>query len=206
MTSSSASRRLDVPASPEVSDAPTGEEESPDGVSATEPDWSRERLARRWDPAGQLLAAVRRLQAIEGDDSWARAQRLRWRLAYRMWSVVTQCDIPPEAKIDGGLLLPHPTGVVIHPDAEIGPNCLLMHQVTLGSVANRDGAPVLEGHVDVGAGAKILGPVRIGANAKIGANAVVLQDVPAGATAVGIPARILEPRRSAPPKSGLYPV
>jgi serine O-acetyltransferase len=86
-----------------------------------------------------------------------------------------------------GLLLPHPNGIVIHPDAEIGPNCLLFQQVTIGAAAG--GVPTLEGHVDVSAGAKIIGRLRIGKHAKIGANAVVLQDVPTGATAVGIPAK-----------------
>lgn len=85
--------------------------------------------------------------------------------------------------------MPHPNGIVIHPDAEIGPNCLLFQQVTIGT---RDGGvPKIGGHVDVGAGAKIIGAVTIGPNAKIGANCVVLQDIPPGATAVGIPARVL---------------
>ena len=106
--------------------------------------------------------------------------------------MVTGADIPLNCRIGGGLLLPHPNGVVIHPDAEIGPNCLIFHQVTVGQAG--DAVPVLEGHVDVGAGAKIIGRLKIGKHAKIGANAVVLDDVPAGATAVGIPARVV--RRS----------
>jgi serine O-acetyltransferase len=78
---------------------------------------------------------------------------------------------------------------VIHPDVEIGPNCLVFQQVTIGT---RGGAaPKIEGHVDIGAGAKIIGAVIIGQHAKIGANAVVLNDVPAGATAVGIPAKVI---------------
>ena len=93
--------------------------------------------------------------------------------------------------IEGGLLLPHPNGIVIHPRVRIGPNCLLFQQVTLGTGGPVAGAPVLAGHVDIGAGAKVLGGVTIGAHAVIGANAVVLCDVPAGATAVGIPARIV---------------
>lgn len=86
-------------------------------------------------------------------------------------------------------MIPHPNGIVIHPAAVIGPNCLIFQQVTIGTV---DGSaePVIEGHVDIGAGAKILGGVRVGAHAKIGANAVVLIDVPAGRTAVGIPAKV----------------
>ncbi len=92
------------------------------------------------------------------------------------------------------MLLPHPNGVVIHPGAVVGPNCLLFQQVTLGTGGDKPGVPCLAGHVDVGAGAKILGGVRIGEHALIGANAVVLCDVPAGATAVGVPARVLAPR------------
>lgn len=82
------------------------------------------------------------------------------------------------------MLIPHPNGIVIHPDAKIGVNCLIFHQVTLGS-RNADGVPEIAGHVDIGAGAKILGPVKIGANARIGANAVVMIDVQPGAVAVG---------------------
>jgi serine O-acetyltransferase len=107
------------------------------------------------------------------------------------WSVVTGAHIPLGCRIGGGLLLPHPNGVVIHPDAVLGPNCLIFQQVTLG--AGRSGVPTLGGHVDVGAGARILGGIAIGDHALVGANAVVLQDVPAGATAVGVPASIVRP-------------
>ena len=86
-------------------------------------------------------------------------------------------------------MIPHPNGIVIHPDSQIGPNCFMLQQVTLAAGAS--GAPRLGGNVQVGSGAKLLGAVRVGDNARIGANAVVLQDVPAGATAVGVPARII---------------
>jgi serine O-acetyltransferase len=112
-----------------------------------------------------------------------------WVLQYRFWSVVTGADIPLTTPIGGGLLMPHPNGVVIHPDAEIGPNCLLMQQVTLG-VGRSGGAPRLGGHVDIGAGARVLGGVTLGDHAVVGANAVVLTDVPTGHVAVGVPARI----------------
>ncbi len=88
------------------------------------------------------------------------------------------------------MLLPHPNGVVIHPAAVVGANCLIFQQVTIGQ-GSRPGLPIIGGHVDIGAGAKILGGISIGNHAKIGANAVVLQDVPEGATAVGIPAQII---------------
>lgn len=110
-------------------------------------------------------------------------------LRHKFWSVVTGADIPLTCQIEGGLLLPHPNGIVIHPSARIGPNCLIFQQVTIGS---RKGEilPVIGGHVDIGAGAKILGNVRIGNHACIGANAVVIKDVPPGKTAVGISATI----------------
>ncbi len=111
-------------------------------------------------------------------------------LRHRFWSAITGAEIPLGTRIGGGLLLPHPNGIVIHPDAIIGPNCLIFQQVTLGGGDN--GAPLIGGHVDIGTGAKILGGVIVGDHAKIGANAVVLEDVPAFATAVGIPARMIK--------------
>lgn len=109
-------------------------------------------------------------------------------IRHRFWSTVCGADIPVNARgIAGGLVLPHPNGVVIHPDAQIGPNCLLFQQVTVGT-GPRPGAPRIGGHVDIGAGAKILGGVVIGDHAVIGANAVVVTDVPAGGVAVGVPA------------------
>ncbi|UAK26564.1 hypothetical protein K8P63_07625 [Sphingomonas nostoxanthinifaciens] len=86
--------------------------------------------------------------------------------------------------------MPHPNGIVIHPDSVIGPNCLILQQVTLA--AGADGAPRLGGHVDIGAGAKLLGGIVVGDHAVIGANAVVTRDVAPGTTVVGIPARPIE--------------
>lgn len=104
---------------------------------------------------------------------------------------MTGADIQLDCKLGGGLLLTHPNGVVINGDAIIGPNCLILQQVTIGTGGSKPGTPILGYHVDVGAGAKILGGISIGNDARIGANAVVLTDVPAGATAVGVPARII---------------
>lgn len=158
-------------------------------------DWSREALRPgEWAPGKRLLAAIRDYQRARDDAAVLRGLRRRLAvLRHRFWSAVAGADIPLNCQLGGGLLLPHPNGIVIHPDAVIGPNCLLFQQVTIGS-RGRGAAPVLEGHVDVGAGAKVIGGVRIGAHARIGANAVVLADVPAGSTAVGVPARCVVPQ------------
>lgn len=158
-------------------------------VSALEPDWSRERLAPgEWSPGKRLLGCLRAYQRLAGQSGLLCALRRRVIvLRHRFWSAVSGADIPLNCNIGGGLLIPHPNGIVIHPHASIGPNCLIFQQVTLGTLA-QGGTPVLGGHVDLGAGAKILGNVRIGDHAVVGANAVVLHDVPARAVAVGIPA------------------
>lgn len=166
--------------------------DSDEPVSATEPDWSRESNCYRWDPGRSLLRTIRRYQhhrKRRGPLAWLGR---KWNVVlHRIWSAVSGAEIPLNATIGGGLLLPHPNGIVIHPDAVIGSNCLLMQQVTIGMGGRRRGAPVLGGHVDIGAGAKILGGVRLGDHCRIGANAVVLEDVPARATAVGVPARVI---------------
>ena len=155
-------------------------------VSATEPDWSRERAEHSWEPGKALLKSIRDYQRANGSGFAAKLAVLR----HRFWSAVTGADIPLNSRIGGGLLIPHPNGIVVYPGAEIGPNCLLFQQVTIGYADG--GVPKLGGHVDVGAGAKLIGPITIGDHARIGANAVVMIDVPAGATAVGIPARIVK--------------
>lgn len=158
-------------------------------VSAETADWSREAKPMfAWDPARSLLASLRAHERVaKSRHPWHRVWRKVSALRHRFWSVVTGADIPLGCRIGGGLLLPHPNGVVIHPDAVIGPNCLIFQQVTLGVI--RSGAPRLGGHVDVGAGAKLLGSIRLGNHSRVGANAVVLTDVPEGCTAVGIPAK-----------------
>jgi serine O-acetyltransferase len=156
--------------------------------SASVPDWSREHKPFwSWMPSRSLLASIRAYQRIAGSRRPWHALLRRWLvLRHRFWSVVTGADIPLRCGIGGGLLLPHPNGIVIHNDVEIGPNCLIFQQVTLG--ARRGRVPRIGGHVDIGAGAKLLGGIVVGDDAVIGANAVVLDDVPPGATVVGIPA------------------
>lgn len=107
----------------------------------------------------------------------------------------TGIEIHPGAKIGKNFFIDHGMGVVIGETAEVGNNVLMYHGVTLGGTGKEKGVkrhPTVEDDVIIGSGAKVLGPVTIGKGAKIGANAVVLQDVPPYATAVGIPARIIK--------------
>lgn len=104
----------------------------------------------------------------------------------------TGIEIHPAAKIGKGLFIDHGMGVVIGETAEIGDNCTIYQNVTLGGTGKDHGKrhPTLGNNVMVGAGAKVLGPFKVGDNARIAANAVVLSEVPPNATAVGVPARI----------------
>lgn len=159
-------------------------------ISATIPDMTREAPRRIWDPSRRLLKAIRDYQAARMTPGPISALRMRLAvLRHRFWSVITGAEIDLTTSIGGGLLIPHPNGIVIHPQTVIGPNCLLFQQVTIG-VTGRGGPAVIGGHVDIGAGARILGPVTIGDHALIGANAVVTRDVPPWGRAVGVPATI----------------
>ena len=113
------------------------------------------------------------------------------RLISQISRFFTGIEIHPGAKIGRGLVIDHGMGVVIGETAEIGDNVLLYHGVTLGGTGKDKGKrhPTVGNNVVIGAGAKVLGPIYIGSNSKIGANSVVLNNVPEGATAVGIPAK-----------------
>ncbi len=106
----------------------------------------------------------------------------------------TGIEIHPAALIGQGLLIDHGSGVVIGETAIIGNDCTIFHGVTLGGTGKERGKrhPTLHNNVFVGAGAKLLGNIEIGNNVKIGANTVVLYDIPDGATAVGVPAKIVK--------------
>jgi serine O-acetyltransferase len=105
--------------------------------------------------------------------------------------ITTGVDLPCETRVGRRLVIEHFGGIIISGDSVIGDDVVIRHGVTLGlRRTGIAGAPVIGDGVDIGAGAKILGPVHIGAGATIGANAVVLCDVPAGALAVGVPAVI----------------
>lgn len=115
----------------------------------------------------------------------------------RLVQIIYAIDIDYRASIDGGVLIVHGVGLVIGSGAIIrGGGQKIYHGVTLGiAETSSDGFPDVEANVVIGAGAKVLGPVHLGRGAKIGANAVVLVDVSSGATAVGVPARVIECRQ-----------
>ncbi len=127
---------------------------------------------------------------------WIWKHRFYWlaRFSSHIARWLTGIEIHPGATIGRRVFIDHGMGVVIGETAVIGDDCTLYHGVTLGGTSWNKGKrhPTLETGVVIGAGAKVLGPITIGANAKIGSNAVVVKDVPAEATAVGIPARILD--------------
>jgi serine O-acetyltransferase len=131
---------------------------------------------------------------------WLWSKKLYWlgRMCSHIGRWLTGIEIHPGATIGHRVFIDHGMGVVIGETAIVGDDCTLYHGVTLGGTSWNKGKrhPTLEQGVVIGAGAKVLGPITIGKNAKIGSNAVVVKDVPENATAVGIPARILEEEKA----------
>lgn len=129
---------------------------------------------------------------------WIRQARTLARFISWLSRFLTNVDIHPGAEIGRRFFIDHGAGVVIGETARIGDDVTLYHGVTLGGTSWRKGKrhPTLGNGVLVGAGAKILGPVTVGNGARIGANSVVIEDVPEGATVVGIPGRIVHARRA----------
>lgn len=126
---------------------------------------------------------------------WLWKHRLRFlaRLNSQLGRHCTGIEIHPGAQIGRRLVMDHGMGIVIGETAQIGDDCLIYHGVTLGGTGKETGKrhPTIGNNVMIACGAKVLGPFQVGDNARIAANAVVLQEVPADATAVGIPARIV---------------
>lgn len=153
-----------------------------------------------WDPGREVVRAI-------VDYRWAKTHELlpgpwlfqglssvRRKLAvarHRFWSVVAGCDVPINSMVSDTVELPHPTGVVIHPDVFVSAYAKIFSCVTLGTSKEGSGVPYIGANAEIGTGAKVLGRVRIGAGAKVGANAVVLSDVPAFAIVGGVPAQLI---------------
>jgi serine O-acetyltransferase len=161
------------------------------------------RVAAEQDPAArsrvELLLVYPGLHAV-----WLHRLAHRWwhhpllRLPARLLShlsrALTGVEIHPAALLGRRVFIDHGMGVVIGETAEVGDDVLLYHGATLGGRSSRGGKrhPTVEDGVTIGAGARVLGPVRIGARARIGANAVVVKDVPAEGVVVGVPGRVLD--------------
>lgn len=107
--------------------------------------------------------------------------------------IIYGCVLPYEAEIGEKTILGYQgLGIVIHPRAKIGKNCVISQGVTIGGTSKKYGVPEIGDDVYIGAGAKIIGPIKIGSNVVIGANSVVLNDIPQNCVAVGIPAKIIK--------------
>ena len=167
-------------------------------------DLAREDLAtaRKRDPAARssvevalLYPGVHALWAHRAAHKlWHKGHRFAARALSQAARNFTGIEIHPAAKIGERFFIDHGMGVVIGETAEVGDDCMLYHGVTLGgtSLEATKRHPTLGDGVVVGAGAKILGPITLGEGAHVGANAVVVKDVPANTTAVGVPARLHE--------------
>jgi serine O-acetyltransferase len=163
----------------------------------SDPDWQADlrRYPRRPVLKEQSVWALwvyrfgRRNDRRRGFLRWI-GDRFYW-LVYRFTETLTGISIPKSVEAGPGLRIYHFGNIFLHKDVKIGANCTLRQGVTIGNRHDGGPVPVLEDDVELGAYAQVLGGVRIGRGAKIGAMSVVLCDVPAGATAVGVPARII---------------
>jgi serine O-acetyltransferase len=113
-------------------------------------------------------------------------------LAFRITETLTGISIPKSVEVGPGLKIWHFGNIFVHADSVIGARCTLRQGVTIGNREDDGPTPILEDEVELGAYAQVLGGITIGRGAKVGAMSVVLRDVPPGAVAVGIPARIIE--------------
>ncbi len=152
-----------------------------------------------WSPGFQSLAAYR--LGLWGNGLRWKVLRVPVRLVHGFLAGFTRrvygMELSTRTRLGRRLKLAHQHGIVIHPRAVIGDDCLLRQGVTIGSLraGTRSGAPVLGDRIEVGAGAVLMGPIRIGDDAVIGPNAVVMTNVPAGSIVAAPPARVMPPAR-----------
>lgn len=121
------------------------------------------------------------------------ALKLICAILQKLVEIVTSCELPNKANIGPGLFIPHACGIIVHTEAQIGKNCSLAQQVTVGFGGRgpKAGTPRIGDGVYFGAGAKVFGNITVGHNVAIGANAVVNKDLPDNAVAVGVPAKVV---------------
>ena len=164
-------------------------------------DW--ESNGRDWTKPGFRALAVHRFGVWRmqiGSKLLRAPLSMLYRSLYRKVRNGYGIDLPYTVKLGRRVVIEHQNGIIIHGHSVIGDDSIIRQGVTLGNryLDRPFDAPKLGERVNVGAGAKILGNVEIGDGASIGANAVVLMDIPAGQTAVGIPAKILKPKPDSP--------
>jgi serine O-acetyltransferase len=163
------------------------------------------RAAKERDPAVpttlQVIFAYPGVHAIWGHRIshwlWNRGARLTARVFAEFMRIVTGVEVHPGAILGAGLFIDHATGVVIGETAEVGDDVTIYHGVTLGGSGSDTGKrhPTIGDRVIIGAGAKVLGPIKIGDDSRIGANAVVVKEVPSCAVVVGVPGQIISRAR-----------
>jgi serine O-acetyltransferase len=160
------------------------------------------------DPAArtvfEVLTNYPGMHAIWGHRlaKWFWCKNFKWlgRTISTVFRWLTGVEIHPGATLGRRFFIDHGMGIVIGETAEIGDDCTIYHSVTLGGTSWNEGKrhPTLGNNVVIGAGAKVLGPLMVGDNSRIGSNAVVVKDVPDGATVVGIPGRVVNTKKVPP--------
>jgi serine O-acetyltransferase len=173
------------------------------------------RAARERDPARpstlEVIFAYPGVHAIWGHRIshwlWNRGARLAARTFAELTRILTGVDIHPGAVIGSGLFIDHATGVVIGETAEIGDDVTLYHGVTLGGSGADTGKrhPTVGDRVIIGAGAKVLGAIKIGDDSRIGANAVVVKPVPSSSVVIGVPGQVISRAGRGSPDDSMMP-
>jgi serine O-acetyltransferase len=173
------------------------------------------RVAKQRDPAApttlQVIFAYPGVHAIWGHRIshwlWKRGARLAGRIFAELTRIFTGVEIHPGAILGRRLFIDHATGVVIGETAEVGDDVTIYHGVTLGGTGRDTGKrhPTIGDRVIIGAGAKILGPIKIGDDSRIGANAVVVKEVPSSAVVVGVPGQVISRTQPGTENDSLMP-
>ncbi|AFJ34881.1 serine O-acetyltransferase [Mycobacterium sp. MOTT36Y] len=173
------------------------------------------RAARERDPAApttlQVIFAYPGVHAIWlhriNHWLWLGGARLIARITAEITRILTGVEIHPGAVLGPGLFIDHATGVVIGETAEVGEDVTIYHGVTLGGSGRDTGKrhPTIGDRVIIGAGAKVLGAIKIGDDSRIGANAVVVKEVPSSAVVIGVPGQVISRSRPGSPDDSMMP-